>query len=141
VNGQPITPKICNSADIDYYTFTSNSTSTISVTVAATDTPLKVTLRAPSRRLSSNDRREQPGHADDEHQHAGSRRRRAFLFIRVEANGTVGSSGTYTSRRTSRSPRRRASIRRSIDCRGEGFSHLVGYRVVGYQLSVVALRA
>src|SRR5207244_1537000 len=42
-SGQTVTPKICSASDVDYFTFTANS-SPISVTVTTTDTPLKVTI-------------------------------------------------------------------------------------------------
>ena len=97
VNGQPITPKICNSADIDYYTFTSNSTSTITVTVAATDTPLKVTLSSAFsttvvQTIAANSSATLTTNINTLVSPTPS----VPFFIRVEANGTVGSSGAYT---------------------------------------------
>ncbi len=96
VNGQPITPKICSSADIDYYTFTSNSASTISVTVAATDTPLKVTLSSVLsttvvQTIAANNSATLTTNINTLVSPTPS----VPFFIRVEANGTVG-SGTYT---------------------------------------------
>jgi subtilisin family serine protease len=95
VSGQAITPRICPS-DIDYFTFGTNS-SPISVTVAATDTPLKVTLSSNfsttvTQTIATNS--------------SATLTTNLFatilpvpntaMFVRVEANGTVGASGTYT---------------------------------------------
>ena len=91
-----ITAKICSASDVDYYTFSSN-VSPISVTVSATDTPLKVTLSSnfsntvvqtiaanSSATLTTNlfvTILPVPNTA---------------MFVRVEPNGTVGATGTYT---------------------------------------------
>ncbi len=97
VNGQPITPKICSSADIDYFTFASNSTSAITVTVTATDTPLKVTL---SSGLSTTVTQTIPASSSatlTTNIVTGiSPTPSVPFFVRVEASGAVGASGAYT---------------------------------------------
>jgi len=96
MSAQTVAAKICSASDIDYYTFTTN-TSPIAVTVTATDTPLKVTMSsnltntvvqtiAPnnSATLTANffPTLLPPGNI--------------AIFVRVEANGTVGATGAYT---------------------------------------------
>ncbi len=97
MNGLPITSKICSSADLDFYTITSNSTSTISVTVAATDTPLKVTLSSAFsttvvQTIAANNSATLTTNINT----LISPTPIVPFFIRIEANGTVGSSGAYT---------------------------------------------
>ncbi len=97
MNGQPITSKVCSSADLDFYTITSNSTSAISVTVAATDTPLKVTLSSAFsttvvQTIAANSSATLTTNINT----LISPTPIVPFFIRIEANGTVGSSGAYT---------------------------------------------
>jgi hypothetical protein len=97
INGQPITPKICSASDIDYFTFTSNSTSTISVIVAATDTPLKVTLSSAfSTTVTQTIAANSSATLTTNIVTSASPTPNVPLFVRVEANGTVGASGAYT---------------------------------------------
>jgi Subtilase family. len=96
VSGKTITPKICSASDVDYFTFSSNS-SPISVTVVATDTPLKVTL---SSNLSTTVIQTIAANS------SATLTTSLFvsllptpntaMFVRVEANGAVGASGSYT---------------------------------------------
>jgi len=96
-SGKTITPKICSASDVDYFTFTSNSTATVSVVVAAGDTPLKVTL---SSSLSPTVTQNIPANGvatlSTNITTLISPTPIVPFFVRVEANGTVGSSGTYT---------------------------------------------
>jgi subtilisin family serine protease len=111
-SGKTIAAKICSASDIDYYTFSTNL-SPISVTVAATDTPLKVTL---SSNLSNTVTQTIAANS------SATLITNFFvsllptpntpLFVRVEANGTVGASGSYTltpSYTFSSTPRKRAA--------------------------------
>jgi hypothetical protein len=96
LSAQVVSAKLCSASDVDYYTFTTN-TSPIAVTVTATDTPLKVTLSssltttvvqtiAPnsSQTLTANffPTLLPPGNI--------------AIFAKVEANGAVGATGAYT---------------------------------------------
>jgi len=112
MSGQTVAAKICSASDIDYYTFTTN-TSPISVTVNATDTPLKVTMSSnltntvvqtiaanSSATLTANffPTLLPPGNVP--------------IFVKVEANGTVGATGAYTltpSYSFSSTPRKRSA--------------------------------
>jgi subtilisin family serine protease len=114
LSGQTITPKICSSTDIDYFTFTSGPLSPVSVTVVATDTPLKVTLSS-SRSVTVTANIAAGGSAkldpviDDP---LISPIPNLQFFVRVEANGTVGATGAYTLTPTytfTSTPRRRAT--------------------------------
>jgi hypothetical protein len=96
-SGKTITPKICSASDIDYFTFTTNSSATISVTVAATDTPLKVTLSTTSSTITT-----QTIAANSSATLTTSINTFAApipnipLYVRVESNGTVGATGAYS---------------------------------------------
>jgi hypothetical protein len=114
MSAQTVAAKICSASDVDYYTFTTN-TSPISVTVTATDTPLKVTLSSSltntivqtiaangSATLTTNFFPSflPPGYIP--------------IFVRVEANGTVGATGAYTltpDYRFTSTPRKRPTRR------------------------------
>ncbi len=98
-SGQTITPKICSASDTDYFTFTTNSLSSFSVSVTASDTPLKVTL---SSVFSATVTQVIPAGTS-----ATVTSNLTLLtlptpnvpvFVRVEANGTVGASGSYSLR-------------------------------------------
>src|SRR4051794_27669190 len=96
MSAQTVAAKICSASDVDYYTFTTN-TSPIAVTMTATDTPLKVTMSSnltttvvqtiaanSSATLTANffPTLLPPGNTP--------------IFVRVEANGAVGATGAYT---------------------------------------------
>ena len=97
LNGQTITAKLCNASDLDFFTFTSNSLNTITVTVAAGDTPLKVTLSSSLsttvvQTIAANSSATLTTNINT----LVSPTPAVPFFVKVEANGTVGSSGTYT---------------------------------------------
>ncbi|HEV7426602.1 MAG TPA: S8 family serine peptidase [Thermoanaerobaculia bacterium] len=97
VNAKAITAKICSAADVDYYTFTSNSTSALSVDVAATDTPLKVTLSSSaSTPVTVNIPANNTAKLQSFINTLVSPTPSVAFFLRVEANGTVGATGSYT---------------------------------------------
>jgi subtilisin family serine protease len=114
LSAQVVSAKICSTSDVDYFTFTTN-TSPLAVTVTATDTPLKVTLSsnltntvvqtiAPnsSATLSATffPTLLPPGNI--------------AIFVRVEANGAVGATGAYTLTpdfKFSSTPRKRSAKR------------------------------
>ncbi len=97
VSGKTITPKTCSASDIDYFTFTSNSTAPITVTVAAGDTPLKVTLSSNlSTTVTQTIAANSQATLNTNITTLVSPTPSAAFFVRVEANGTVGSAGTYT---------------------------------------------
>jgi subtilisin family serine protease len=96
-SAQTIAAKICSSVDVDYYTFTSNSLSPLSVTVTATDTPLKVTLSSSlSTTVSVNIAANSSAKLDSQINTLVSPTPNVPFFVRVEANGTVGATGAYT---------------------------------------------
>jgi len=114
ISGRTITSKICGAADVDTFSFSSNSLATVSVTVAATDTPLKVTLSSPfsptvTQTVSANS--------------SVTLSTNITLLIsptpvvpfslRVEPVGTVGATGVYTvtPTYTFTSPARRRSAK------------------------------
>jgi hypothetical protein len=95
-SAQTIAAKICSASDVDYYTFTTN-TSPIAVIVTATDTPLKVTMSSNLtttvvQTIAPNSSATltatffptllPPGNTP--------------IFVRVEANGAIGATGAYT---------------------------------------------
>jgi Subtilase family len=96
MSGQVISAKICP-ADVDYFTFASNSLSPISVSLAATDTPLKVTL---SSSASVTVTQVIPANSGATLSTSISTlispTPNVQFFVRVEANGTAGASGAYT---------------------------------------------
>jgi subtilisin family serine protease len=112
MSGQTVVAKLCSASDVDFYTFTTN-VSPISVTVAATDTPLKVTLfsnltNTVVQTIAPNS--------------AATLTTNFFptllpvqttpIFVKVEANGTVGATGAYTltpSYTFSSTPRKRST--------------------------------
>jgi hypothetical protein len=97
VNGQSITPKICSASDLDFFTFVSNSMNTITVTVAAGDTPLKVTLSsALSTTVTQTIAANSSATLTTSINTLVSPTPSVPFFVKVEANGTVGASGTYT---------------------------------------------
>jgi hypothetical protein len=94
VSDQAIQPRICSAGDVDYFTVT---TSSISVTVAAGDTPLKVTLSTggsafDTKTIPANGSATVAGQINSLVAPAPS----VPFFLRVEANGTLGPNGTYT---------------------------------------------
>jgi len=96
-NGQTISAKICSAADVDYYTFTSNSLAPLSVSVTATDTPLKVTLTsALSATVTVNIAANSTAKLDSFINTLISPTPNVAFYVRVEANGTVGATGAYT---------------------------------------------
>lgn len=108
-----ISAKICSSADVDYYTFTSNSLSPISVSVTATDTPLKVTVSSTlsttvTQTIAANSSATLTTMINTLISPTPS----VPFFVRVEPNGAVGASGAYTLTPTftfNSTPRKRAA--------------------------------
>jgi subtilisin family serine protease len=97
MSGQTLSAKICNTADVDYFTFTSNSLSPLSVSVTATDTPLKVTLSsALSTTVSVTVPAGTSAKLDSVISTLVSPTPNVQFFARVEANGAVGATGAYT---------------------------------------------
>lgn len=97
VSGRTISAKICNAADVDYYTFTSNSLTPLSVSVTATDTPLKVTLSsASSTTVVAQIPAGGTAKLDSMINSSSTPTPNVPFFVRVEANGPVGATGAYT---------------------------------------------
>lgn len=97
VSTQTISAKICSPADVDYFTFPSNSLSPISVTVAATDTPLKVTVSSSaSVTVTQNIAVNTSATLNTLINTSILPTPNVQFFVRVEANGTVGATGAYT---------------------------------------------
>jgi subtilisin family serine protease len=95
-NGQIVAAKICSATDVDYYTFTTN-TSPVAVTVTATDTPLKVTLSSNLtntvvQTIAANSTATLSADFFPTLLPPGN----IAIFVRVEANGAVGATGAYT---------------------------------------------
>jgi subtilisin family serine protease len=96
-NGQAVTPKICSPTDVDYFVFTSNSTAPITVTVTAGDTPLKVTISSSaSTTVTQTIAANSSATLTTSINTSASPTPIVPFYVRVEANGTVGSSGSYT---------------------------------------------
>lgn len=97
MSGQTISAKICNPIDVDYFTFTSNSISPLSVSVTATDTPLKVTLSSTlSTTVTKTIAAGASATLDSMISTLISPTPNVGFFVRVEPNGTVGATGAYT---------------------------------------------
>jgi subtilisin family serine protease len=97
MSGQTLSAKICNTADVDYFTFISNSLSPLSVSVTATDTPLKVTLSsALSTTVSVTIPAGTSAKLDSVISTLVSPTPNVQFFARVEASGGVGATGAYT---------------------------------------------
>jgi hypothetical protein len=97
MSGQTISAKICNPIDVDYFTFASNSLSPLSVSVTATDTPLKVTLSsALSTTVTKTVAAGTTEKLDSMISTLISPTPNTHFFVRVEANGAVGATGAYT---------------------------------------------
>jgi hypothetical protein len=111
-NGQTIAAKICSASDVDYYTFSTN-TSPISVAVTATDTPLKVTMSSNLtttvvQTIAANSSATLTANFFPTLLPPGN----IAIFVRVEANGAVGATGAYTmtpNYRFSSTPRKRST--------------------------------
>lgn len=96
-NGQTISAKLCSASDVDFYTFTSNSITPLSVTVTATDTPLKVTVSsALSATVTTTIATNSSAKLDSFINTLVSPTPSVPFFVKVEPNGTVGASGAYT---------------------------------------------
>jgi len=113
LNGQTISAKLCSASDVDFFTFTSNSLNPISVSVTATDTPLKVTISSNlSTTVTVNVAANSAAKLDTFINTLISPTPNVPFFVRVEANGTVGASGAYTltpSYTFTSTPRRRSA--------------------------------
>jgi hypothetical protein len=97
MSGQTISAKICNPIDVDYFTFTSNSLSPLSVSVTATDTPLKVTLSsALSTTVTTTIAAGGFANLGSVISTLISPTPNVPFFVRVEPNGAVGATGAYT---------------------------------------------
>jgi len=112
MSGQTVAAKICSASDIDYYTFTTN-TSPVAVTVTASDTPLKVTMSSNLtttvvQTIAANSSATLTANFFPTLLPPGN----VAIFVRVEANGTVGATGAYTltpSYSFSSTPRKRSA--------------------------------
>jgi len=113
MSGQTISAKICNPLDVDYFTFTSNSLTPLSVSVTATDTPLKVTLSSAfSTTVTTTIAAGGTAKLDSGITTLISPTPNVPFFVRVEPNGAVGATGAYTLTPTfsyNSTPRRRGA--------------------------------
>ncbi len=97
MSGQTISAKICNPIDVDYFTFTSNSLSPLSVAVNATDTPLKVTLSSAfSTTVTTTITAGGSANLGSIISTLKSPTPNVPFFVRVEPNGAGGATGAYT---------------------------------------------
>jgi hypothetical protein len=112
MSAQVVSAKICSASDVDYFTFTTN-TSPVAVTVTATDTPLKVTLSSNLtntvvQTIAPNSSATLSATFFPTFAPPGN----IAIFVRVEANGAVGATGAYTltpSYTFSSTPRKRST--------------------------------
>ena len=97
MSGQTISAKICNPLDVDYFTFVSNSLSPLSISVNATDTPLKVTLSSAfSTTVTTTITAGGSVNLGSVISTPISPTPNVPFFVRVEPNGAVGATGAYT---------------------------------------------
>lgn len=94
VSDHPITSKLCSASDIDYFTVT---TSSVSMTVTAGDTPLKITLSTggstvDTKTIAANSSATVSGQINS----VAAPTPQVPFFLRVEQNGAVGANGSYT---------------------------------------------
>jgi hypothetical protein len=112
MSAQTVAAKICSASDVDYFTFTTN-TSPVAVTVTATDTPLKVTMSSNLtttvvQNIAANSSATLTATFFPTFAPPGN----IAIFVKVEANGTVGATGAYTmtpSYTFSSTPRKRST--------------------------------
>jgi hypothetical protein len=99
VRGTTIAARVCSATDADFYNVRVNSSGVVSFTVTASDTPLKVTIlgsgivpntvtlaAGETRTISTN-----AGNGTGQPINPAS-----VVVVKVEANGSVGSTGGYT---------------------------------------------
>ena len=97
VSGQTISAKICSQTDVSTFSFTSNSLSPISVTVATTDTPLKVTLNSgTSLTVTQTIAATSSATLSTSINTSTSPTPNVQFSVRIEADGPVGATGAYT---------------------------------------------
>lgn len=105
---RPVDAAICVGSDVDYFDFATADAGAVSVAVTARATPLKATLLLNGTTLSTIN--VAAGATQDLATFAGSSS--AQYFVRVEPQGTLGSSGDYTITATypyTSPPRRRGA--------------------------------
>jgi len=114
-SGQPTVGKICGASDVDFFKVRTNSNDPIRVTVAAGDTPLRVTLSSSIVPPATMD---VPANGTNTVEtslgNLPSPLPTADVFIKIEPIGTVGANATYTTTTTYTftPPARRRAARR-----------------------------
>jgi subtilisin family serine protease len=108
---QAVGARICSSQDVDFFRFAVNAAGTVSVTVTATDTPLRVTVSGGG--TAGTPVTVAAGTTQTINGTFGGGSTAQYL-VKVEPNGTVGSDGGYTVKATypfTTAPRRRSGGR------------------------------
>jgi len=112
-SGNTFTAKICGATDVDNFNFISNSLVPVSVTVAATDTPLKVTISSSaSATVTQTIAANTSATLNAAINSPASPTPSVQFSVKIEPVGTVGATGVYTVTPTYTfisSPRRRSA--------------------------------
>lgn len=94
--GVAVLPRICSASDVDYFSFRVNRSGPASVVVTTKDTPLRVTITGGSATVTADI---PAGSTQTVTANIGSGIDQPIadtvVLVRVEANGTVGTDGTY----------------------------------------------
>jgi hypothetical protein len=97
VSGRTITANICSATDVDRFNFISNSLAPVAVTVAATDTPLKVTLSSAfSTTVTQTIAANNSAILSTSINSAASPTPNVTFSLQIQASGAVGATGVYT---------------------------------------------
>jgi subtilisin family serine protease len=97
VSGRTITANICSATDVDRFNFISNSLAPVAVTVATTDTPLKVTLSSAfSTTVTQTIAANSSAILTTSINSAASPTPNVTFLLQIQAAGTVGATGVYT---------------------------------------------
>ncbi|HSY48242.1 MAG TPA: S8 family serine peptidase [Thermoanaerobaculia bacterium] len=96
-SGKTFTARICSVTDVDTFNFSSNSLSPVSVTVAATDTPLKVTLASSaSTTVTQTIAANSSATLNTSINSSASPTPDVQFSIQIQASGSAGATGVYT---------------------------------------------
>ncbi|HXG59052.1 MAG TPA: S8 family serine peptidase [Thermoanaerobaculia bacterium] len=107
-SGQTVSGRICSATDADFFKVRVSAAGTLRATVAATDTPLRVTLLSASGTLATRDIAAGASATIEATVGAAA----GDVFVRIDAAGAVGPNGSYTLTVTypfATQPRRRSA--------------------------------